>query len=154
MKILNSTFTGNHAELGGGGIYILYRKKSESNNFQLNTLTFERNCAGKEADCTGRAATTGGAAGGAVSVNSSDHTYNNTFSIDTCIFTKNKASAGAGFSMALYDSNFMSSENPDGIQFTDCNFMYNQASNEGTAVGLFSLVHVDQVGFPVNFSDW
>ena len=56
--------------------------------------------------------------------------------------------------MALYDSNISSSQNPDSVNFTDCNFVDNLARNEGTAVGLFSLVHVDQVGFPVGFDNW
>ena len=47
-----------------------------------------------------------------------------------------------------------SSRNPDSVNFTNCNFIDNAAQNEGTAVGLFSLVHVDQVGFPVAFENW
>ena len=47
------------------------------------------------------------------------------------------------FSIALYVSNINSSRNPDGVNFTDCNFIDNLAENEGTAVGLFPLVYVD-----------
>ena len=67
---------------------------------------------------------------------------------------RNSGNAGGAFSIALYDSNINSSRNPDGVNFTECDFVDNVAKNEGTAVGLFSLVHVDQVGFPVGFENW
>ena len=141
VKILNSRFLNNYAQVDGGGVYISYSDKAESNVFTFSNLTFESN-------------TVEQAAGGAISVNSFGLTFNNTFLLEDCHFYDNKGSAGGGFSMALYESNLDSTERPDSIQFTRCNFISNSAINEGTAIGLFSLVHVDQVGFPVKFEDW
>ena len=94
------------------------------------------------------------ASGGAVSINSFNISYNNIIKVDKCYFEGNAGNAGGAFSVALYDSDIDSSSNPDSVTFTDCQFVSNEAENEGTAVGLFSLVHVDQVGFPVGFEDW
>ena len=94
------------------------------------------------------------ASGGAVSINSFDISYNNTVRVESCNFIENVGNSGGAFSVALYDSDTNSSRNPDSVNFTDCNFIDNSAENEGTAVGLFSLVHVDQVGFPVGFDNW
>ena len=69
-------------------------------------------------------------------------------------FESNNGSAGSAFSMALYDRHIESTIFPDMIVFRNCSFLNNSAVNEGTAVGLFSLIHVDQVGFPVYFHDW
>ena len=141
IDILNSKFVNNYAEVDGGGLYISYSEQADSNIFTFRNLTFDSN-------------TVDEAAGGGVSVNSFSFTFNNQFVFEDCTFINNTGNAGGGFSMALYDSSLSSTERPDGIQFTRCTFMSNSASNEGTAVGLFSLVHVDQVGFPVNFSNW
>ena len=63
-------------------------------------------------------------------------------------------SAGGAFSVALYDSNYNSAQYPDTVTFYDCKFIGNSAFREGTAVGLFSVIRVDQIGFPVYFVDW
>ena len=94
------------------------------------------------------------ASGGAVSINSFQISFNNTVIVQNCNFVRNSGNAGGAFSIALYDSNINSSQNPDSVNFTECSFTDNTAKNEGTAVGLFSLVHVDQVGFPVGFENW
>ncbi len=141
VRILNSRFLNNFAQVDGGGVYISYSDHADSNNFTFRNLTFESN-------------TVEQAAGGAISINSFGLTFNNQFLLEDCHFYDNKGSAGGGFSMALYDSNLDSTESPDSIQFTRCDFISNSAVNEGTAIGLFSLVHVDQVGFPVKFEEW
>ena len=94
------------------------------------------------------------ASGGAVSINSFNFTYDNRISVEDCLFRQNHGNAGGAFSVALYDSNLVSTQLPDSVMFTSCDFTDNTANNEGTAVGLFSLVHVDQVGFPVSFENW
>ena len=91
---------------------------------------------------------------GAVSINSFRISYNNTILIEDCHFVGNVGNAGGAFSVALYDSDTSSYDSPDRMNFTNYSFIDNAADNEGTAVGLFSLVHVDQVGFPVSFEDW
>ena len=89
-----------------------------------------------------------------MSVNSFNFTYNNSIIVEDCEFMGNTGNAGGAFSVALYNSNLESTRLPDEVNFTRCGFYSNKAENEGTAVGLFSLVHVDQIGFPVSFTDW
>lgn len=141
VRISDSRFIRNRAQVDGGAVYISYMNNSVNNTFWLSNVYFEYNSAME-------------ASGGAVSVNSFNHTYGNHFIIEECNFMGNTARAGAGFSMALYDSDHRSNEHPDNITFIQCQFTDNKATNEGTAVGLFSLVHVDQVGFPVYFNSW
>ena len=141
ITIVNSTFDRNSAEVDGGAVYISLSDNASLNTFTLNNNAFSNN-------------EVVNASGGAVSVNSFNFTHNNTFLLTGCNFTANRGSAGGAFSMALYDSNLLATEFPDSINFERCLFVDNAAENEGTAIGLFSLVHVDQVGFPVSFEDW
>ena len=141
FDIINCTFIDNYAEVDGGAIYILYSDRSRNNSFNIEKTLFKENSVLV-------------AAGGAVSINSFNVSYSNYFIFRDCQFLQNTANAGGGVSMALYDRDLLSAENPDNIFFDKCRFIDNKATNEGTAVGLFSLVHVDQVGFPVYFSDW
>ena len=141
VVISNCRFENNYAEVDGGAIYFTYSDNSSQNVVIIKDTTFISN---RVLD----------ASGGAISLNSYNFTYNNSFFLENNTFLSNYGSAGGAFSMALYDSNLMSSELPDEIVFRHCDFVNNSAENEGTAVGLFSLVHVDQVGFPVYFFDW
>lgn len=141
ITISDCTFTNNSAQVDGGAIYIYLSEDTSSSSFVLRNNTFTGN--GVEE-----------ASGGAVSVNSFSFTFNNSILVEDCSFTENRGSAGGAFSVALYDSNLDSTRYPDVLSFTRCAFIRNAAENEGTAVGLFSLVHVDQIGFPVSFTDW
>ena len=141
ISIVDSYFERNWAEVDGGAVYISISDRATENQFTFSNLTFTHNHILN-------------ASGGAVSLNSFNFTHNNTFILEDCNFTANEGSAGGAFSVALYDSDLLSTESPDSIVFRRCQFINNSATNEGTAVGLFSLVHVDQVGFPVGFEDW
>ena len=141
LIVNNTQFINNKAQVDGGSIYITYSDNADNNTFYFNGCTFSGNSVDE-------------AAGGAISVNSYNFTYNNSFLISNCIFEGNRASAAGSVSMSLYDSNIDTTERPDRLGFNKCRFIGNIAANEGTAVGLFSLVHVDQVGFLVNFTDW
>ena len=141
ISIVDSYFERNWAEVDGGAVYISISDRAAENKFVFSNLTFTHNHILN-------------ASGGAVSLNSFNFTHNNTFILEDCNFTSNDGSAGGAFSVALYDSDLLSTDSPDSIKFRRCQFINNSAINEGTAVGLFSLVHVDQVGFPVGFEDW
>ena len=141
VVISNCWFENNYAEVDGGAVYFTYSDSSFGNTVTIKGTTFVDN---RVID----------ASGGAISLNSYNFTYNNSFLLENNTFLSNYGSAGGAFSMALYDSDLTSSEQPDRIEFRQCRFENNSAENEGTAVGLFSLVHVDQVGFPVFFYDW
>ncbi|XP_019851702.1 PREDICTED: uncharacterized protein LOC109581757 [Amphimedon queenslandica] len=138
--IENSFFINNSAQVDGGAVYVSYSDKTENTSINILNSSFIGNSIIE-------------AAGGAISLNSFNFTFGNKIRISHCIFERNHGSAGGGVSMALYDSNLNTIERPDSIHFTDSVFNNNSAYNEGTAVGLFSLVHVDQVGFLVHFNN-
>lgn len=139
--IRDSLFKNNSAEVDGGAVYITYSDNTVHTCIEISRTTFIDNSVQE-------------AAGGAISLNSFNFTFDNVILIRDCMFTGNYGSAGGSVSMALYDSNLNSTDEPDSILFNNCSFIANSALNEGTAVGLFSLVHVDQVGFLVTITDW
>lgn len=141
ITISNSLFSGNHAEVDGGAIYLSLSKNFSSGQIILIKNIFLNNHATLSA-------------GGAVSLNMFHNTFNNSFQIEDCIFDGNSAIAGGAFDVALYDSGNESVLLPNSAKFTNCSFTSNQASNEGTAVGLSALVRVNEFGFPVTFVNW
>ena len=141
IAISDSTFTKNEAEVDGGAIYFSLSEEFSSSQINLINNRFVNNHAGVSA-------------GGAVSLNLFRNTFNNSFKMKDCTFLNNSANAGGAFGIALYDTGSDSIQHPDSALLERCKFVGNQASNEGTAVGLFALVHVDEVGFPVMFIDW
>ena len=141
IVISDTVFDRNIAQIDGGAIYFSFSEEATANSVVLENITFINNIVEE-------------ASGGAVSINSFSISYSTIVTVTNCNFTNNTANAGGAFSAVLYDSDEKSATLQDGISFTDCSFYNNSAANEGTAVGLFSLVHVDQVGYPVNFTDW
>ena len=141
IEVSNCTFENNTAQVDGGAVYISLSESLNSSTMVFRDTQFLNNSVEI-------------ASGGAISITSFNHTYNNTVVVENCDFTRNHGNAGGAFSVALYDSNLQSTQLPDRVNFTNCRFCNNTALNEGTAIGLFSLVHVDQVGFPVSFENW
>ena len=141
FRIEDCLFEDNSAEVDGGAVFISISQELSSNRFTLRNNKFTNNRVEV-------------ASGGAVSINSFNITFDNTITIEDCQFMNNSGNAGGAVSVALYDSNLNSTTFPDTVNFVQCTFINNSAFNEGTAVGLFSLVHVDQVGFPVGFENW
>ena len=141
VTIRDCTFEYNQAEVDGGAIYVSMSEYSNNNILTFRDNHFINN-------------TVLIASGGAVSINSFNFTFNNDMLVEGCTFSGNYGNSGGAFSLALYNSFLNSTHFPDSLTFRNCSFLENSALNEGTAVGLFSLVHVDQVGFPVLFEDW
>ena len=141
ITITNTVFHNNRAQVDGGAIYFSFSEKATNNTVRLSNLDFSNNVVEE-------------ASGGAVSINSFSISYFTRIVVSDCNFTDNSANAGGAFSAVLYDSNEDSATQQDSISFSNCRFINNSAFNEGTAVGLFSLVHVDQVGYPVDFTNW
>lgn len=141
ISITRSIFSDNEAEVDGGAVYFSLSQGFSESVIMIQNNTFSNN----HADVS---------SGGAVSLNLFRNTYKNTFIVEDCLFDNNRANAGGGFGVALYDTGNDSIAFPDEAFFANCIFTSNQANNEGTAVGLFALVHVDEVGFPVTFTDW
>lgn len=141
VRIEDCRFENNFAEVDGGAVYMSLSEFSHGNTINLTNNVFLGNRVEE-------------ASGGAVSINSFNFSSDNHMFVSGCNFSGSYGDSGGAFSFALYNSNVETTRAPDLLQFNDCMFMDNQAKNEGTAVGLFSLVHVDQVGFPVYFQDW
>ena len=141
ITIQDCQFVNNYAQVDGGAVYFSISENVRQNTISLISTDFINN----EVEI---------ASGGAVSINSFNISYDNTINVTDCRFERNLGNAGGAFSVALYNSNLQSTQMPDAVNFCNCTFLSNAATNEGTAVGLFSLVHVDQVGFPVSFTDW
>ena len=141
ISIANTVFSNNHAQVDGGAIYFSFSEQATNNTVTMSNLKFINN-------------TVDEASGGAVSINSFSISYFTRIFVSDCDFINNSGNAGGAFSAVLYDSDEDSATQQDSIAFSDCRFINNSAFNEGTAVGLFSLVHVDQVGYPVNFTNW
>lgn len=141
INITDTVFNSNSAQVDGGAIYFSFSEMATNNRVLLEKISFTNNVVEE-------------ASGGAVSVNSFSISYSTIINVINCNFTSNTANAGGAFSAVLYDSDEESATQQDSIDFANCQFIKNSASNEGTAVGLFSLVHVDQVGYPVNFTNW
>ena len=139
IAIEDCTFWNNSAEVDGGGVYMSLSDESHDNEIVLQRLTFFNNSASE-------------AGGGAISFNSFQISFNNSIEILDSTFESNNASAGGAVSFVLYQSN--PEKAPDNLVFMNCTFVRNKAENDGTAVGLFSLLHVDEFGFPVLFEDW
>ena len=138
VMIEDSLFQDNRAQVDGAGIFISLSNTSINNNLTIRNTTIENN----NVEDSG---------GGGVSLNSFQVTHSNNFRIEDCIFANNSASAGGAFSLILYQRD---AEMEDQLIFINCSFIRNTAVNDGTAVGLFSLLHVDEVGFPVEFENW
>lgn len=141
VEIRGCSFEGNSAQVDGGAVHI-----SLSEHASANTITFA------DSSFTGNNVVE--ASGGAISINSFNFTHSNVLLVERCNFTSNSGDSGGAVSVSLYSSDLNSTRSPDNLTFTESNFTGNRATNEGTAVGLFSLVHVDQIGFPVFFQDW
>lgn len=139
VEISGCVFESNVAEVDGGGLYISLSEHASRNSITLRDTNFTSNAVME-------------ASGGAISINSFNFTFNNSLLVERCHFTSNSGDSGGAVGVALYNVN--STQSPDVLTFRESHFMGNRANNEGTAVGLFSLVHVDQVGFPVYFEDW
>ena len=141
IMISNSTFVNNFAEIDGGAVYFSFSENFSSSSVSIRNCQFVNNTALESS-------------GGAISLNSYRGSFNNSFIIQDSEFELNQADSGGALGIALYDTTIDSFDLPDSASLENCSFYGNVARNEGTAVGLFSLIHVDESGFPVNFTNW
>ena len=141
VVVEDSVFEGNVAEVDGGAIYLSLSESSADNVVVVRNSNFSGNVVEE-------------ASGGAISISSFNLTSNNSLQLQACRFIGNSGNSGGAVSLALYNSGGLETQLLDAMSLRACHFAENRATNEGTAVGLFSLVHVDQVGFPVTFQDW
>ena len=141
ISISNSRFENNFAEIDGGAVYLSFSENFSSSSVSISGSHFVSN-------------TVLESSGGAVSLNSYSGSFNNSFSFQDCEFDQNQANSGGAIGVALYDTSENGIDLPDSASIENCIFNGNVAHKEGTAVGLFALVRVDESGFPVSFTNW
>ena len=141
ISISDSSFENNFAEVDGGAVYFSFSENFSSSSVSIQDCHFINNTALESS-------------GGAISLNSYSGSFNNSFVFQDCEFKRNRADSGGAVGISLYDTTIDSIDQPDSASLQNCSFYGNTAHNEGTAVGLFSHVHVDETGFPVSFINW
>ena len=139
VLLRNSSFESNIARIQGGAIYVSVSSQAANSNFVVEDCTFTNNSAETRA-------------GGALAIVLFNATLNNTFMIHGSTFRENSAVGGGAVAVIQYDIHL--TEYPDVVVFENCLFELNTAEREGSAVGLFSLVHSDLEPFPASFSNW
>ena len=139
-----SVFDGNTAEASGGAIAVSFASFARQNRLVINRSTFINN------SCTSNKGT-----GGAVGIDFFNQIAFNKIMSTDCYFLRNTAEAGGAISMATYGSTRINDEGQsDIVVLTRTRFVENKAMYEGTAVGVFSISHVDEIGIPVKVTDW
>ena len=139
VLLRNSTFERNIARIQGGAIYVSMSSQAANNKFIVEDCTFTNNSAKTRV-------------GGALAIVLFNATLNNTFMIHGSTFRGNSAVGGGAVAVVQYDIH--STEYPDVVVFENCLFELNTAEREGSAVGLFSLLHTDLKPFPASFINW
>ena len=94
--------------------------------------------------------------GGAIGIDFFADTLFNEILIKGTNFSRNNATGGMGGAISLSTTVNVVTENrkSDALVLEECIFEENAAFFDGTAVGVFSLTHTDQVGLPVTITDW
>lgn len=141
ISISNSRFVDNFAEIDGGAVYFSLSDNCSSSSVLITNCQFVNN-------------TSLESSGGAISFNFYRGSFNNSFIIQGSEFNHNRADSGGAIGTVLYDPTIDGIDLRDTASLKNCSFYGNVAEKEGTAVGLFSLVHVDESGFPFSFTNW
>lgn len=137
--VKDSHFEENSAQAHAGAISIAMGI-SNRNRVMIFNCSFKRNLC-KVEECTG----------GAIGVQFYAKTVYNQLYILESNFMNNEAQSGGAVSLLTFVS---SDGNSDSLTLEKCTFQSNKAFFEGTALSVFSLVHADQIGFPLILSDW
>jgi predicted outer membrane repeat protein len=137
-------FEDNTAEAQAGAVGLTIGGVSSSNDIELLDCRFLNNSCTLER-CTG----------GAVGIDFFAHTSFNKILMNKIQFIGNSATNGMGGAISLSTTvNIVTKEGTSDILLLDgCTFIENQAFYDGTAVGVFSLTHTDQVGLPVSITN-
>ena len=141
ISVSNSRFVSNFAEVDGGAVYLSLSENCSSGSVSITHCQFVNNTALESS-------------GGAISFNFYRGSFNNSFIIQDSEFSRNWADSGGAIGTVLYDPTIDGIDQPDSASLKNCSFYGNVGEKEGTAVGLFSLVHVDESGFPFSFTNW
>ena len=143
--IENSLFEHNTAQANGGAIAASMARLSNNSHFLVNNSLFSRNYIPSDNNGTG----------GAVGFDIFNQASFNQVTFTRCNFTNNEAYSGGAISLATSASavsNFEGQSNQ--LVLTDCRFERNRSAYDGSAVSVSSLSHVNQVGIPVDVTNW
>lgn len=141
--IRGSTFTGNSAEAHAGALAVSVVGSSSDTKFIVRESSFHNNSCTIE-KCTG----------GAVGIHFFSGTQLNTLLFQDCNFTENQAKSSGALVLSTSVSAVQNEDRSDILKLINCWFVNNAACFEGTALGVFSLTHTNQIGIPVEISDW
>ena len=142
--IRRTVFLNNTAEAHAGALAISLGGSATRNTFVVSESIFEGNkCLIDK--CTG----------GAVGITLYSTTQYNTFSFHDCNFTKNQAQSSGAIVLSTSASAVQTEGGlSDELRLRNCWFVRNKAFFEGTALGVFSIAHTNQIGIPVNVCNW
>ena len=137
--IENSTFEKNFAEAFGGAVAIATGEAS-GNKILIRNSTFRNNFC-QISRC----------AAGALGIDIFSNTSSNEILVTETSFVGNEAKTGGAITL----STSVGQEGmTDALFLRNCSFEENVAFYEGTALGLFSHSHADQIGAPIEVQDW
>lgn len=137
-------FQRNSAEAHAGALAIAIAGSAQQNHFVVSDTVFEEN------RCLINMCT-----GGAVGISFLPTSKFNTLLFLNSNFTRNEAeSSGAMVLSTSVDAEMNGEGLSDILRLENCWFVRNRAFFEGTALGVFSITHTNEIGIPVDITDW
>ena len=135
----------NTAEAQAGAVSVTIGGSSSYNDIELDNCQFLNNSCTLD-QCTG----------GAMAIDFFFNTSLNEVLIKGTDFIRNSAATGTGGAISLSTTVGTVTENgrSDALILEDCLFEKNRGFYDGTALGVFSLTHTEEIGLPVNITDW
>ena len=136
----NTVFDTNSAQIDGGAVYLTISSGASNNSIVFDACTFRNNSVAETS-------------GGAIAVVLYNSTLQNKFMVQDCVFEDNSAVGGGAIGVVVYDIGDFQMI-PDVITIENSVFRKNHGVNEGSAVGIFSLLHVESISFEIQIVDW
>ena len=138
----NTIFDTNSAQIGGGAVYLTVSNGASNNSIIFDGCMFRKNSVIETS-------------GGAISVVLYNSTLQNEIMIQDCMFEDNSAVGGGAIGVVVYDVGD-SQLSSDVITIKTSVFRKNHGVKEGSAVGLFSLIHEESISnhFKIQIADW
>lgn len=141
--IKESTFLGNRAEAHAGALAIFLAASASKNHIIVSDTLFENNSCDLD-KCTG----------GAVGIDFLSGTRFNNILFVNSNFTDNKADSSGAIVLSTSVSAVAEDGLSDTLRLYNSWFFKNSAFFEGTALGVFSVSHTNEIGIPVEIHDW
>jgi predicted outer membrane repeat protein len=134
----NTIFDSNSAIVDGGAVYVSMSGPVSNNSIRFEHCLFYNNSVTDTS-------------GGAISVVMYNGTKESEVVVQNCVFEENSATGGGAIGFIVYDIGDL----PDDIlvSIESSSFKHNQARTEGSAIGAYSLSHVDVVPFQIQIQN-